>query len=77
MKTRNRWVRGSSYALPPEITTLRCGNYAVPEGRTYGCGVLGVTPDSDVTREVKIVTNAGTAAAAGVVPGAWLGKPGD
>ena len=56
---------------------MMLGNYAVPEGRTYGCGVLGVTPDSDVTRRMKVMTNAGTAAAAGVVPGAWFGQPGD
>jgi hypothetical protein len=52
------------------------GNYADPEGRTYGCGVLGVTPDSDVTQAMKFMTNAGSAAAAGVVTGAWFGKPG-
>ena len=62
---------------PLKSQASACGNYADPEGRTYGCGVLGVTPDSDVTREVKIVNNAGTAMAAGVVPGARPGKPGD
>jgi hypothetical protein len=38
---------------------------------------LRVTPDSDVTRKTKNMANAGNSAAAGVVPGAWRGKPGD
>jgi hypothetical protein len=40
--------------------------------RTYGCGVLGVTSDSDVTHEAKTMANAGTTAAAALgraVPG--------
>ena len=76
-KTRCRWVRGSFYVLSPEITSAARGDCADPEGRTYDCGVLGVTPDSDVTHEAKIMTNAGTSAAAGVVTGARRGKPGD
>lgn len=32
----------------------------------YGGGVLGVTPDSDVTQKTKAMTNAGATAAAGV-----------
>ncbi len=47
------------------------------EAWTYGCGVLGVTLDSDVTHRAKEMTNAGTAADAGLVPGAWQGQPGD
>lgn len=39
------------------------------EVRTYGGGVLGVTLDSDVTQRMKAMTNAGTTAAAGLVPG--------
>ena len=43
----------------------------------------GVTPASDVTDRTKIITNPGSTAAAGVVPGAWFrslsadGQPGD
>ena len=32
---------------------------------------LRVTPDSDVKRKTKSMANAGSSAAAGVVPGAW------
>jgi hypothetical protein len=32
--------------------------------RTYGYGVLGVTPGSDVTQETMSLANAGTTAAA-------------
>jgi hypothetical protein len=35
-----------------------------------------VTPASDVTVRVKVVTNTGITMAAGVVPGARLGRPG-
>jgi hypothetical protein len=52
------------------------GNYAVAEARTYGCGVFGVTPDSDVNRGAKVMTNAGRAPGAGLVLGAWVGNPG-
>lgn len=43
------------------------------EVRTYGGGVLGVTPGSDVTQKAKAMTNAGTTAAAGLVPGVVCG----
>jgi hypothetical protein len=42
------------------------------KARTYGCGVLRVTLDSDVTHEAKASANAGTTAAAALgraVPG--------
>jgi hypothetical protein len=52
------------------------GNYAVSEERTYGCGVFGVTPDSDVNRGAKVMANAGRASGAGLVLGAWAGNPG-
>lgn len=58
-------------SAPRNRELIARGNYAVPEGRTYDSGVLGVTPGSDVIREVKEMTNAGTSAAAGVVTGAW------
>jgi len=57
--------------------SFHAGNYAVPEGRTYDCGVFGVTPDSDVNRGAKVMANAGRASGAGLVPGAWVGNPGD
>ena len=43
----------------------------------------GVTPSSDVTDWMTIITNPGSTAAAGVVPGTWFrsvpadGRPGD
>lgn len=72
-KTRSRWVGGSFYVLPSEID-LQLRSETVPRRkvRTCGCGVLGITPDSDVTHRVKTMTNAGATAAAGLVPGAVL-----
>jgi hypothetical protein len=65
VKTRSRRVGGSFYVLPSEIASHeRSANYVVPEGVAYGCGVFGVTPDSDVTRKVKTMANAGTTVAA-------------
>jgi hypothetical protein len=43
------------------------------ERRPYGQGPSGNEPDSDVIRGAKVMTNAGTAAAAGVVSGARVG----
>lgn len=43
----------------------------------YGQWFWGITPSSDVTRDLKVNTNAGTAEAAGVMPGAWPIQPGD
>ncbi len=73
----NRWVRGCFYVRPPEI----CGNR---RGKLCRVGRLGHTAwtspgerDSDVIRKMKEMTNAGTSAAAGVVSGAWISRPGD
>lgn len=37
----------------------------------HGHWLRGITPPSDVTYESTFSANAGTAEAAGVVPGAW------
>jgi len=47
------------------------------EVRTYSSQARRVTPASDVTVWTKIRANTGTSAAAGMVTGAWLGRPGD
>ena len=46
-------------------------NYAAPEGADIQHQARGLTPASDVTDRAKVKTNTGTAAAAGVVTGAW------
>ncbi len=53
------------------------GNYAVPGGADIQQQARGVTPASDVTGQAKVKNNTGIVAAAGVVPGARLGRPGD
>ena len=77
-KDFHRWVRGRFYVRSPEISI----NIVLQT--MHGSGELRirwrslrVTPDSDVTRNSKNMANAGSSAAAGVVPGAWRGKPGD
>ncbi len=42
---------------------------------TYGCGVLGVTPDRDVTWQVMTTANAGRSVGTGMVTGAWERQP--
>ncbi len=72
-----RWVRGCFYVRSPEITDSSGGNGAgsgEPGTRRWP---LRVTPDSDVTRKAEDMANAGNPTAAGVVPGARPGKPGD
>jgi hypothetical protein len=49
----------------------------VPGGADIRHQARGVTPTSDVTDWMKVKTNTGIAAAAGVVSGARLGRPGD
>jgi hypothetical protein len=65
-QTRSRRVGESFYVLIPEIEPPRGGSQTMPRRkvRTCGCGVLWVTPDSDVTHETKAMANAGTSAAA-------------
>ena len=65
-QTRGRRVGESFYVLLPEIEPPRGGPETMPyrEVRTYGCGVLRVTLDSDVTHETKASANAGTTMAA-------------
>ena len=74
----HRRVRGRFYVRSPEITInivvqTMCGSGELRIRWRY----VRVTPDSDVNREMKNMANAGSSAAAGVVPGAWRGKPGD
>ena len=45
------------------------------EIRTYDIRARRVTPASDVTAWAKVRNNTGTAMAAGVVSGAWQGRP--
>jgi len=78
VKDFHRRVRGCFYVRSPEITI----NIVVQTMRGSGerCirwRYVRVTPDSDVTRKTESMANAGSSAAAGVVPGAWRGKPGD
>jgi hypothetical protein len=76
-KDFHRRVRGCFYVRSPEITinmvqTVRASGEVRMRWRS-----LRVTPDSDVTSKTESMANAGSSAAAGVVPGAWRGKPGD
>ena len=65
-QTRSRRVGESFYVLIPEIEPPIGGSETMPRRkvRTNGCGVLWVTPDSDVTQEAKTRANAGTTVAA-------------
>lgn len=74
---RRRWVRGCFYVRSPEITDSSGGNGAGSGEPRMRRWPLRVTPDSDVTRKAKDMANAGSPVAAGVVPGARPGKPGD
>ena len=79
-KGHDRRVRGSFLLLPPEIARriARAGGNCIGTGvPVYGHRLRGITPPSDVTRDLKVNINAGTAEAAGVVPGAWPIQPGD
>ena len=74
-KDLSRWVRGCFYVRSPEIVTspnATCGgNYAGSGELDIRLSSLPVTRDSNVIRMVKVITNAGSSAAAGVVTGAW------
>ena len=79
-KGHDRRVRGSFLLLPPEIApcaNARGGNCIGTGVPVYGHRLRGITPPSDVTRDLKVNTNAGTAEATGVMPGAWPIQPGD
>ena len=77
-KDFRRRVRGCFYVRSPEITSNHHGANDAGSGELrIRWRSLRVTPDSDVTRKTKNMANAGSSAAAGVVPGAWRGKPGD
>lgn len=74
VKGRVRRVRGSFLLLPPEIVLRHEGGGAncIETGvLMHGHWLRGITPPSDVTYESTFSANAGTAEAAGVVPGAW------
>lgn len=78
----SRWVRGCSYARSPEMVALnsemiRDRDYAGSGELDIRLASLPVTRDSDVICTVKVMTNAGSSMAAGVVLGAWTGHPGD
>lgn len=70
---RYRRVRGSFWFLPPETTRADAWGLCRDgsPGHTRAC--RGVTPATDVNVKAKSAANAGTAASAGVVPGAWVG----
>jgi len=73
-----RWVRGCFHVRSPEM-------FVREHGRNYGgSGGLRIRPlslplqrDSDVIREVKVMTNAGNSAAAGWLPVPGFSQPGD
>lgn len=77
-KDQSRWVRGCFYVRSPEMVVLKNGdrNYAGSGELDIRLSSLPVTRDSNVSREVEVMTNAGSSAAAGVVTGAWCGQPG-
>ena len=64
--------KGELLRSAPRNRSAFGGSETVPcrKARTYGGGVFGVTPDSDVTHVTKALTNAGATAASGLVPGA-------
>lgn len=66
-------LRASSERRPNRSSSIQsiCGNDASLGRACVRLPSFWVTPDSDVTLSLKIVANAGSSAAAGVVPGAW------
>ena len=77
-KGASRWVRGCFHVRSPEMVADSCDrNYAGSGELDIRLALLPVTRDSDVSRKVEMMTNAGSSAAAGLVPGAWCGQPGD
>lgn len=77
-KNLSRWVRGFFYVRSPEMfaesITTRERNYAGSGELDIRLAFLPVTRDSDVSCKMKEMANAGSSAAAGVVPGAWNGR---
>ena len=77
-KDFSRWVRGCFHVRSPEMIdesiTTHDRNYAGSGELDIRLTFLPVTRDSDVSRKVKGMANAGSSAAAGVVPGAWNGR---
>ena len=57
--------------------TIPDGNYAASGEANIRHQARGVTPTSDVNGWMKVKTNTGATAAAGVVTGARHGQPGD
>ena len=88
-KDHRRWVSGRFSFRPAEIVRqhgyLAGCSWRLCPGGSLGHTTMtrGVTPSSDVTDWMTIITNPGSTAAAGVVPGAWFrslsadGQPGD
>jgi hypothetical protein len=78
-KDLSRWVRGCFHVRSPEMIaesqTICDRNYAGSGELDIRLKFLPVTRDSDVSRKVKGMANAGSSAVAGVVPGAWRGQP--
>lgn len=56
--------------------TISDGDYAASGEASIRRQARRVTPASNVTVGMKVKTNTGTATAAGVVSGAWLGQSG-
>ena len=82
VKDLGRWVRGCFYVRSPEMRAVllstRPRNYAGSGELDIRPTSLPVTRDSNVSREMKGMTNAGSSAAAGLVPGAWNeSRPGE
>jgi hypothetical protein len=75
VKDLGRWVRGCFYVRSPEMRAVLLSthsrNYAGSGELDIRSTSLPVTRDSNVSREMKGMTNAGSSAAAGLVPGAW------
>ena len=78
----SRWVRGRFYVRSPEIggrVSSRhdaCRDDAGSGEPRIRLRSRRVMPASDVSHRAKTMTNAGTAAAAGMVSGAWAWSPG-
>jgi hypothetical protein len=68
-KSIEPWVGESFCGLLPEISPWGRANDGRPGGRPWAQVPEG-KPSSDVTRAMTMNTNAGTALAAGMVPGA-------
>lgn len=77
-KVGSRWVRGCFHVRSPEMIaksfSSRDRNYASSGELDIRLTSLPVTRDSNVSCKVKEMANAGSSAAAGVVPGAWTGR---